>query len=119
MTFTNYADVDDRGTFTLEANEQLELYSEAIIFEKIQDGEEIDSFIQNIDDEIDSFNISKKKSIAKYELNLDRYINEGKYLVEVVMLSREDSVSNVTKFMTTIEKSGDQVAISEKRFETN
>ena len=119
VTLTNYADMDDTRTFTLEASEYLMLYSEAVIFEKIQKGEEIDSLIQNIDEEIDSFNISKTKSINKYELNIGKYIGEGKYSVEVVMLSREDSVSNVTKFMTTVEKSGDKVTISEKRFETN
>lgn len=117
VTFTNYAVADDRRSFTLEAKEKLELYSEAVIFEKVQEGEKFDSLIQNIDDEIDSFNINKKKSLAKYELNLGEYIEEGRYLVEVVILSREDSVSNVTKFMTTVEKSGDKVAISEKRFE--
>lgn len=119
IKITNYENREDSQTIHLQNSENLEFYSEAFIDTEVVNEEDLDLLLKDIDDEIDRFNITKKKSLIKYEENLIEYINEGKYEVEVVMIARENSRVNVTKFMTTIEKRRNEVTISEKVFDTN
>ncbi|XKE96553.1 hypothetical protein LG326_16910 (plasmid) [Metaplanococcus flavidus] len=119
IKITNYDNQEDSQTIPLENNEKLEFYSEAVIKTEMINENDFNYLLDNIDNEIDRYDITKKKSFTKYQKNLNEYIDEGKYVVEVVMFSRANSLVNVTKFMTTIEKRGNQVTVSEKVFETN
>lgn len=118
IKITNFDGTEDSKTIMLDESIDLSMYSEAKIDKNLRNDNELEGIVGNVDKEIDTYQFSKTKFISIYQIDLKEYIKDGKYLIEIIMFSRNEVRTSVSKFMTIIEKKGNNIYISEKKFKS-
>ncbi|WP_088104769.1 hypothetical protein [Halalkalibacter urbisdiaboli] len=120
-TITNYDSNNEikLETLILERKEFIETYSGQIKNHELTTEDDLMYLVNNLSTEIDKMDISTRKALSKFELTLENHIEIGENLIEVVMISRENSDLVVTKFMTLVTKENNKIQITEKEFNTS